>query len=113
MLSLFAKDQIIASPHYNRWLVPPASIAIHLWIGSVYARSNFNARLMKVLVGLASVPADWTLRQVVWSFTVAIAVLGVAAAFAGKWLEQVGPRSVGVVAALCWGGGFLIGGLGI
>ena len=27
-----------------------------------------------------------------------------------EWLEDVGPRMVGVVAALCWGGGYLIGG---
>ena len=30
--------------------------------------------------------------------------LGLAAAFAGKWLEEAGPRKVGMVAALCWGG---------
>jgi MFS family permease len=50
---------------------------------------------------------------VLWIFSVAIVFLGLAAAFAGKWLEEVGPRMVGVVAALCWGGGYLIGGLGI
>jgi MFS family permease len=113
MLSLFDKERIIAPPHYNRWLVPPASIAIHLCIGSVYAWSSFNAPLTKVQGVLASAPADWTLRQVVWIFTVAIVVLGLAAAFAGKWLEQVGPRTVGTVAAICWGGGFLIGSIGI
>jgi MFS family permease len=46
-------------------------------------------------------------------FTVAIVFLGLAAAFAGKWLESVGPRKVGVVAACCWGGGYLVGGAGI
>ena len=56
---------------------------------------------------------DWSLSDVVWIFTVAIVCLGLAAAFAGKWLEEVGPRKVGVVAAFCWGGGFVIGGLGI
>ena len=49
----------------------------------------------------------------IWIFTVAIVFLGLSAAVAGKWLEDVGPRMVGTVAALCWGGGFLIGGLGI
>src|SRR5262245_27679972 len=113
MVSLFSRERIIAPPHYNRWRVPPASIAIHLCIGSVYAWSNFNAPLTKVQGVLASAPDDWTLRQVIWIFTVAIVVLGLAAAFAGKWLEQVGPRTVGTVAAICWGGGFLVGGLGI
>src|SRR5262245_11038737 len=113
MPSLLAKERIIAQPGFNRWRVPPASIAIHLCIGSVYAWSNFNAPLTKVQGVLASAPADWTLSQVVWVFTVAIVCLGLSAAFAGRWLEQVGPRTVGTVAALCWGGGFLLGSLGI
>ena len=45
-------------------------------------------------------------------FSVAIVFLGLAAAVAGKWLERVGPRCVGVTAALLWGGGFLVGSLG-
>ena len=113
MPSLFAKQRIIAPPGYSRWLVPPASIAIHLCIGSVYAWSNFNTPLTKVRGVFASAPADWTLSQVVWIFTVAIVFLGLSAAVAGKWLEQVGPRTVGAVAAVCWGGGFLVGSLGI
>ena len=56
---------------------------------------------------------DWSLSEVVWVFTVAIVFLGLAAAFAGKWLEQVGPRMVGVVSACCWGGGYLVGAAGI
>src|SRR6185369_16448201 len=46
-------------------------------------------------------------------FTVAIVFLGLAAAVAGKWIEKVGPRTVGIVAAACWGSGFLVGALGI
>jgi hypothetical protein len=30
------------------------------------------------------------------------------AAIVGKWLEEVGPRCVGVTAAFLWGGGFFI-----
>ena len=113
MLSLLAKQRIIAPAGFQRWKIPPASIAIHLCIGSVYAWSNFNPPLTKVQGVLASAAADWTLSQVVWIFTVAIVCLGLSAAFAGKWLEQVGPRMVGTVAAVCWGGGFLLGSLGI
>lgn len=113
MFRLFAKDRIVAQPGFNRWKVPPASIAIHLCIGSVYAWSNFNPALVKVRGVVAAAPGDWSLAEVVWVFTVAIVCLGLAAAFAGKWLEQVGPRVVGSIAAACWGGGFLIGSLGI
>lgn len=109
----FAKESIIAPQGFNRWRVPPASIAIHLCIGSVYAWSIFNPPLVKVLGVVASAGDDWTLRQVVWVFTVAIVCLGLSAAFAGKWLERVGPRTVGIVSAVCWGGGLLLGGIGI
>jgi len=107
------KEHIVAGPDFNRWWVPPASIAIHLCIGSVYAWSIFNPALTKVVGVVGSAADDWSLSDVVWVFSVAIVVLGVTAAVAGKWLEQVGPRLVGVVAAACWGGGFLVGGLGV
>ncbi len=113
MPGLFAKDRIVAGPGFNRWLVPPASVAIHLCIGSVYAWSIFNPPLERVRGVVTSAADDWSLGSVVWIFTVAIVFLGLAAALAGKWLERVGPRLVGTVAAACWGGGFLVGAVGI
>ena len=113
MAGFLSKEHIIASPDYNRWRVPLASIAIHLCIGSVYAWSIYNPSLTRVYGVVASSGDDWSLSEVVWVFTVAIVFLGLAAAFAGKWLESVGPRKVGVVAACCWGGGYLVGGAGI
>jgi MFS family permease len=113
MSKLLAKERIIAGPDFNRWLVPPASIAIHLCIGSVYAWSIYNPALLRVSGVVTPAGDDWTLSGVVWIFTVAIVCLGLSAAFAGKWLEEVGPRTVGIVAAFCWGGGYLIGSLGI
>jgi MFS family permease len=113
MANFFSKESIIAQAGFNRWRVPPASVAIHLCIGSVYAWSIFNPALVRIQGVVVSGPADWTLKQVVWIFTVAIVFLGLSASFAGKWLERVGPRTVGIVAAFCWGVGFLFGGLGI
>ncbi len=113
MSKLLSKERIIAGPGFNRWLVPPASIAIHLCIGSVYAWSIYNPALTRVFGVVTPAADDWTLGGVVWIFTVAIVSLGLSAAVAGKWLEEVGPRTVGVVAAFCWGGGYLIGSLGI
>jgi MFS family permease len=101
MLPILSKKRIVASSGYNRWKVPPASIAIHLCIGSVYAWSIFNPALVKIRGVVASAAGDWTLSEVVWIFTVAIACLGLSAAVAGKWLERVGPRMVGVMAAFC------------
>jgi MFS family permease len=113
VIGRLTKEHIVAEPGFNRWKIPPASIAIHLCIGSVYAWSIFNPALVRVHGVAASAADDWTLSQVVWIFTVAIVCLGLSAAVAGRWLEQVGPRLVGTVAAVCWGGGFLVGGLGI
>ena len=112
-LGFLHKSHIVAEPGYNRWRVPPASIAIHLCIGSVYAWSVFNPPLTRELGVVASSAEDWSLSSVVWIFSVAIVFLGLAAAFAGKWLEEVGPRMVGVAAAILWGGGFIIGSFGI
>ena len=113
IFSFLLKDKIIAPPGFNRWRVPPASIAIHLCIGSVYAWSIFNPALTRELGVTAYAANDWQLSTVVWIFSVAIVFLGLAAALAGKWLEDVGPRCVGVTAAFLWGGGFIVGSLGI
>jgi MFS family permease len=113
LMHLLSKDRIIAPAGFNRWKVPPASIAIHLCIGSVYAWSTFDLPLRRVRGVVAFGPDDWSMSDVAWTFTIAIVCLGLSAAFAGKWLERVGPRMVGTVAAACWGGGFLVGGLGI
>ena len=110
---LLLKEQIVARPGFNRWWVPVASVSIHLCIGSVYAWSIFNPALIKVIGVVTSSANDWALKEVVWIYSTAIVFLGLSAAFAGSWLEKVGPRMVGLVAACCWGGGFLIGGLGI
>lgn len=113
MVPLFSKERIVAPPGFNRWRVPLASVAIHLCIGSVYAWSIFNPPLTRVQGVVTSAAEDWTLAQASRTFVVAIVFLGLSAAVAGKWLERVGPRTVGTVAAVCWGGGFLLGALGI
>ena len=113
MAGLLDKARIIAPPDYNRWKVPVASVSIHLCIGSVYAWSIYNPPLTRVFGVVTGAADDWGLGEVVWIFTVAIVSLGLAAAVAGRWLEKVGPRKVGVVAAVCWGGGYLVGALGI
>lgn len=111
--SFMLKDAIVAKPGFNRWLVPPASIAIHLCIGSAYAWSIYNPALIRQIGGIAPAADDWSLSSVVWIFSVAILFLGLSAAIAGKWLEKVGPRCVGTTAAICWGGGYIVGSLGI
>jgi hypothetical protein len=39
------KESIVAPGGFNRWRIPPASILIHMCIGSVYDWSVFNTPL--------------------------------------------------------------------
>ncbi len=113
MPGFFRKERLTAGPGFNRWLIPPAALAIHLSIGQAYAFSVFNLPLSKALGVSASAPGDWKLTQLGWIFTLAIVFLGLSAATFGRWLEEVGPRVSGLTAAACWGSGFLIGALGV
>ena len=44
-----AKERTIAVPGFNRWLVPPAALAIHLCIGMAYGFSVFWLPLSKAI----------------------------------------------------------------
>ncbi|MFZ1967291.1 MAG: OFA family MFS transporter [Bradyrhizobium sp.] len=121
------REHTIAKAGFNRWLVPPAALCIHLCIGMAYGFSVFWLPLSRA-VGLTAPKAcpdislaqelftttcDWKVASMGWMFTLFFVVLGVSAALWGGWLESAGPRKAGVVAALCWGGGLIIGAFGI
>jgi len=112
-LGLLSKERTVAGPGFNRWLIPPCALATHLCIGQAYAISVFNLPLTRELGISKSIPGDWKLTQLGWIFTIAIFVLGTSAALFGKWVQAQGPRKSGLVAALCWSSGFLVGALGI
>src|SRR5579862_8059288 len=117
----------IARPGFNRWMVPPAALCIHLCIGMAYGFSVFWLPLSRA-VGLTAPKAcpdislwqelftttcDWKVASLGWMFTLFFVVLGVSAAIWGGWLERAGPRKAGVVAACCWGGGLVLGAIGV
>ena len=113
MAGFLRKERLTAGPGFNRWLIPPAALAIHLSIGQAYAFSVFNLPLSRAIGVSAAGPGDWKLTELGWIFTLAIVFLGLSAATFGRWLEEVGPRISGLTAAACWGSGFLIGALGV
>lgn len=57
---LLDRERIIAHAGFNRWLVPPAALAIHLCIGMAYGFSVFWLPLSQSLGVTAPVacPAD-------------------------------------------------------
>ncbi len=109
----FSKERITAPPGFNRWMIPPAALAVHLCIGQAYAFSVFNNPMTRLIGVTQHAPGDWDLPTLGWIFSIAIVFLGLAAAFAGKWLEEVGPRKAMFVAACCFGGGFMVAALGV
>jgi MFS family permease len=126
--AFLSKERIIARPGFNRWLVPPAALAIHLCIGMAYGFSVFWLPLSKALGITAPVACapdmsfiaqvfssqcDWPISMLGWIYTLFFIFLGCSAAIWGGWLEHAGPRKAGVVSALCWCGGLLISALGV
>ncbi|OUY07656.1 OFA family MFS transporter [Acinetobacter populi] len=126
--AFLSKQRIIAKPGFNRWLVPPAALAIHLCIGMAYGFSVFWLPLSKALgisESIACVPdigffqqlfvahCDWKVSTLGWMYTMFFVLLGSSAAIWGGWLERVGPRRAGLLSAVCWCGGMLISALGI
>jgi MFS family permease len=128
MAGILEKERIIAKPGFNRWLVPPAALAIHLSIGMAYGFSVFWLPLSRSIgikqpvacpesfgffARMFSSECDWQISMLGWMYTLFFVFLGSAAALFGHWLEKAGPRKAGVVAAFCWSGGLLISALGV
>jgi len=104
-LSFLDRERSVAGPGYSRWLVPPAALAIHLCIGQVYAFSVFKNPLVAKF--------DTTDTAIAIVFSIAIVMLGLSAAFGGKWMERNGPRKAMFLSAVCFSAGLLIGSVGI
>lgn len=105
-MNFLSREATVAKDGFNRWLVPPAAIAVHMCIGEVYGFSVFN-------VPLTQAGAGWTIPQVGWIYSIALFMLGMSAAVFGKWVERSGPRKTMVVSAACFCGGLLISALGV
>ncbi|MFC0238873.1 OFA family MFS transporter [Rhodopseudomonas telluris] len=121
------RERIIASAGFNRWLVPPAALCIHLCIGMAYGFSVFWLPLsravglsapkvcgdMTIFQELFTTTCDWRVASMGWMYTLFFVLLGASAAIWGGWLERVGPRKAGFVSAVCWSGGLVLGAIGI
>ena len=103
MAGLLSRERIVAGPGFNRWLVPPAALAIHLSIGMAYGFSVFWLPLSKAIGITHSAPCpadmgffqqlftttcDWKISTLGWMFTLFFVFLGSSAAVFGRWLEH-------------------------
>lgn len=139
MANFLSKEHITANSSFNRWLVPPAALAVHLSIGMAYGFSVFWKPLGNALMGADGKPLEacaagatnlseklsgtaralfatdcnWTQFDLGWMFTLFFVLLGCSAALWGGWLEREGPRKAGLVSTVLWCGGLLISAYGI
>jgi MFS family permease len=139
MLFNLSKEHITAGKGFNRWLVPPAALAVHLSIGMAYGfsvfwkplgtaltgpdgaplaacaagASTFSDKLAGTAEALFATDCNWTQFDLGWMYTLFFVLLGCSAALWGGWLERAGPRKAGLVATLCWCGGLLISACGV
>ncbi|WP_028281193.1 OFA family MFS transporter [Arthrobacter sp. H5] len=104
-MSWLDREHTIAPPGFNRWLIPPAALAVHLCIGQAYATSVYKNSLVEHF--------DASLTEIGIIFSIAIVMLGLSAAVMGTWVDKNGPRMAMFTSALFWAGGFLVGSLGI
>ena len=139
MADFLSKEHITANANFNRWLVPPAALAVHLSIGMAYGFSvfwkplgnalmgedgkplatcaagaaNFSEKLAGTAKALFATDCNWTQFDLGWMYTLFFVLLGCSAALWGGWLERAGPRKAGLVSTVCWCGGLLISAYGV
>lgn len=126
-VGLLDRERIIAKPGFNRWLVPPAALAIHLCIGMAYGFSVFwlplsralgttqdpSCTSLNLISALFTTSCNWRVADLGWIYTLFFVLLGCSAAVWGGWLERVGPRKAGFVSACCWCGGIIVAAIGV
>jgi MFS family permease len=115
MPSFLDRERTVAPAGFSRWLVPPAAIAVQMCIGEIYGFSVFNVPLTRAIGITRSVPGqDWTVPHVVLAtYSLGLVVLGLSAAFLGKWVEQAGPRKTMFASACLFCSGLVVASLGV
>lgn len=78
---------------------------LQLTLGTVYAWSFFQKPLVTAF--------QWSNTQVAWAFSIAIFILGFAAAWGGVKLPKYGPTKLAVIGAALYGLGWILGGVAL
>ena len=91
MPGLLDRERIIATAGFNRWLVPPAALCIHLCIGMAYGFSVFWLPLSRaigltaskscpnisIFTELFTTTCDWKIASLGWMYTLFFVFLGI------------------------------------
>src|SRR6516225_6384381 len=126
-VGILDKERTIAAAGFNRWLVPPAALCIHLCIGMAYGFSVFWLPLsraigltaskscldLSIFAELFTTTCDWKVASLGCMYTLFFVFLGISAAMFGVWVERAGPRKAGVAAGVLWRGGLVLGSIGV
>lgn len=95
---LLDRERIVAKAGFNRWLVPPAALCIHLCIGMAYGFSVFWLPLSQaigitkpvacaadagLMTSLFTTSCDWKVADLGWMYTLFFVFLGSSAAIWG------------------------------
>src|SRR4051795_13758653 len=89
LTSILDRERIVAAAGFNRWLVPPAALCIHLCIGMAYGFSVFWLPLSRaigltapkacgdisILTELFTTTCDWRISSLGWMYTLFFVVL--------------------------------------
>src|SRR6266478_1683183 len=122
------REHTVAKSGFNRWLVPPAALCIHLCIGMAYGFSVFWLPLsraigptapkacpdMSLWQELFTTTCDWKVASLGWMYTLFFVLLGVSAAIWGGGGLLIGAFGVYVHQLwIMWLGSGVIGGIGL
>ncbi len=89
----------------NRWYIAIAGILMQLCLGTVYGWSVFSKPLANL--------NGWNITEVTLAFTIAIAAVGLSAAFGGMLLEKIGPRHLSLLGGVLFGLGTILTGFAV
>lgn len=89
----------------NKYMMAAAGMTIQLSIGSVYAYSIWVEPIKNAL--------GWDISLLKNAFMLAICFLGLSAAFLGSFVQKIGPKKAGILAALFYGLGLIGAGFSI
>ena len=102
MLLIFIVEFLIKVEATNnrRWLIAIMGTLTHLGLGTVYAWSFFQKPIAETY--------GWSNSETAWTFSLAILMLGITAAWCGSKIERFGARKLAVTGVILYALGYII-----